>query len=115
MGGITFILCKWLMPKRQKIGHQNHKDSLETRRLILFLFPTGLNSVHTIFVRHHNRIATFLRNNNNNNRWNDERIYQETRRIIGAQLQVITYKEFLPEILSDKMVSAVSVNVQVIN
>ena len=103
------------MPKRQKIGHQNHKDGLETRRLILFLFPAGLNSVHTIFVRHHNRIATFLRNNNNNNRWNDERIYQETRRIIGAQLQVITYKEFLPEILSDKTVSGVSVNVQGIN
>ena len=97
------------MSKPPKIGHQNHKDSLEARRLIWFLFPAGLNSVHTIFVRHHNRIATFLRNNNNNNNWDDERIYQETRRIIGAQLQVITYKEFLPLILSPEVVSGMSV------
>ena len=92
-----------------RISHQNHKDSSGTQRLILFLFPAGLNSVHTIFVRHHNRIATFLRNNNNNNNWDNERIYQETRRIIGAQLQVITYKEFLPLILSPEVVSGMSV------
>ena len=92
-----------------RISHQNHKDSLGTQRLIWFLFPAGLNSVHTIFVRHHNRIATFLHNNNNNNNWPSERIYQETRRIIGAQLQVITYKEFLPLILSPKVVSGMSV------
>ena len=92
-----------------RISHQHHKDSSGTQRLILFLFPAGLNSVHTIFVRHHNRIATFLRNNNNNNNWDNERIYQETRRIIGAQLQVITYKEFLPLILSPKVVSGMSV------
>ena len=92
-----------------RISHQNHKDSLGTQRLIWFLFPAGLNSVHTIFVRHHNRIAKFLLNNNNNNNWPDERIYQETRRIIGAQLQVITYKEFLPLILSPEVVSGMSV------
>ena len=92
-----------------RISHQNHKDSSGTQRLILFLFLAGLNSVHTIFVRHHNRIAKFLLNNNNNNNWPDERIYQETRRIIGAQLQVITYKEFLPLILSPEVVSGMSV------
>ena len=109
LGGITFIFCRLFMSKPPKIGHQNHKDSLEARRLIWFLFPAGLNSVHTIFVRHHNRIAKFLLNNNNNNNWPDERIYQETRRIIGAQLQVITYKEFLPLILSPEVVSGMSV------
>ena len=109
LGGITFIFCRLFMSKPPKIGHQNHKDSLEARRLIWFLFPAGLNSVHTIFVRHHNRIATFLHNNNNNNNWPSERIYQETRRNIGAQLQVITYKEFLPLILSSEVVSGMSV------
>lgn len=67
-------------------------------------YLTGLNSVHTIFVRQHNRIATFLLNNNNANRWEKDRIFDETRKIIGAQLQVITYNEFLPLILSRKTV-----------
>ena len=67
-------------------------------------YLAGLNSVHTIFVRQHNRIATFLRNNNNNNGWKEDRIFNEARKIIGAQLQVITYNEFLPLILSRKTV-----------
>ena len=52
-------------------------------------------------MRHHNRIAKFFRKRT---KWGPERIYQETRRIIGAQLQVITYKEFLPLFLSKKTV-----------
>ena len=63
--------------------------------------PTGLNSVHTIFVREHNRIATFFIKNTD---WDPEKIYQETRRIVGAELQVITYGEFLPLLLSEHTV-----------
>ncbi|XP_073249801.1 myeloperoxidase-like [Porites lutea] len=62
----------------------------------------GLSSVHTIFVRHHNRIATFFRKRT---RWGPERIYQETRRIVAAQLQVITYNEFLPLVLSERTIT----------
>ena len=63
--------------------------------------PTGLNSVHTIFVREHNRIATFFIKNTD---WDPEKIYQETRRIVGAELQIITYGEFLPLLLSEDTV-----------
>ena len=63
--------------------------------------PTGLNSVHTIFVREHNRIATFFIKNTD---WDPEKIYQETRRIVGAELQIITYGEFLPLLLSEHTV-----------
>ena len=63
---------------------------------------TGLMSVHTLFVREHNRIATFF---DKNTGWEAEQIYQETRRIVGAELQFITYNEFLPLLLSPKTVS----------
>ena len=67
---------------------------------------TGLMSVHTLFVREHNRIATFF---DKNTGWEAEQIYQETRRIVGAELQFITYNEFLPLLLSPKTVGFVFV------
>ena len=58
--------------------------------------------MHTLFVREHNRIAAFF---DENTEWEAEQIYQETRRIVGAELQFITYKEDLPLLLSPKTVS----------
>ena len=56
-----------------------------------------LTVMHTIFVRLHNKIARRLGALNPN--WLDERIYQEARKIVGAIAQVITYDEYLPEML----------------
>ena len=60
-----------------------------------------LASIHTLFLREHNRIATTL--GKINRYWNGEKIYQETRKIIGAVLQKITYEDFLPIIIGDTL------------
>ena len=56
-----------------------------------------LACMHTLFVREHNRIARKL--GEINKHWNNEKIYQETRKIVGAVLQKITYEDFLPIII----------------
>ena len=57
---------------------------------------------HTVWVREHNRLAKEL--SYLNPHWDDERLYQEARKIVIAENQHVTYNEWLPLVLgSDYM------------
>ena len=57
----------------------------------------GLTSTHTLFVREHNRLADAIQAASPG--MSDEDIYQTARKIVGAEMQAITYNEFLPALL----------------
>ncbi|XP_065315597.1 chorion peroxidase-like [Gordionus sp. m RMFG-2023] len=71
---------------------------------------TILIAIHTLFVREHNRIANGLLLVNPH--WNDEKIYQESRRILAAEIQHITYNEFLPIIIGETNMRRFGLNLQ---
>ena len=56
----------------------------------------GLLAMHTIWLREHNRIARSLRDMNP--QWNGEKLYQEARKIVGAEMQHITYQYWIPHV-----------------
>ena len=63
----------------------------------------NLAVMHTVFLREHNRIANQLKRINP--QWSDERLYQESKRILNAEWQHIIYNEWLPIILGDRFMS----------
>ncbi|OQV20791.1 Chorion peroxidase [Hypsibius exemplaris] len=61
----------------------------------------GIAQAQTLWLRQHNRNAEALHALNAH--WTDEKLFHEARHITVAQLQHITYNEFLPVLLGDQM------------
>jgi len=55
-----------------------------------------LTSIHTLFVREHNRLCGELVIENP--QWTDEQLYQHARKIVGGLIQAVVYEEWLPSL-----------------
>ncbi|XP_008145949.2 lactoperoxidase isoform X1 [Eptesicus fuscus] len=60
-----------------------------------------LATSHTLFLREHNRLARELKRLNPH--WDGEKLYQEARKILGAFVQIITFRDYLPIVLGVEM------------
>jgi len=65
-----------------------------------------LTSIHTLFVREHNRVCLDLVTCNPGLAGNDEHVYQQSRKYVGGIIQSITFNEFLPALLGKDSISA---------
>ena len=64
----------------------------------------NLLTMHTIWMREHNRVAKYLGDRNPD--WSDTIIFEEARRIVIAEYQHILYKEWLPILLGPSLMSS---------
>ena len=69
-----------------------------------------LATMHTLWMREHNRIVHILKAINPH--WDSERLFQETRKIIGALIQRLTYFEYLPVVLGDELMDKYGLRTQ---
>lgn len=60
----------------------------------------ALTTMHTLWMRTHNQIATTLQQLNNH--WDGNKVYHESRKLVGAMMQHITFQHWLPNILGPK-------------
>ncbi len=58
-----------------------------------------LTSLHTLFMREHNRLCIDIIAHDPGLLGDDETIYQQARKIVGGLMQAVTYNEFLPALL----------------
>ena len=63
----------------------------------------GLTSMHTIFAREHNHWVDWIADQHP--KYTDEKLYQAAKSIIEAQIQHVTYTEFLPKLLGENALS----------
>lgn len=64
--------------------------------------------MHLLWHREHNRVAKNLIARHQE--WDDEMVFQESRRIVIAEMQNVVYKEYLPVILGNRVMTHFQLN-----
>ena len=72
-----------------------------------------ITTFHVVFQREHNRIASKLSELNPS--WNNDKLYEEARKINIAVYQHIVYKEYLPATIGNEAMSALGLEVKTDN
>ncbi|CAL4182328.1 unnamed protein product, partial [Meganyctiphanes norvegica] len=97
------------LPRQQcNINHTYEPECFKAGDVCVNEQP-ALTSMHTLWLRVHNNITrkqAYI-----NPSWDDEILYQETRRIVAALHQQITYREFLPIVLGPEFMQEFQLNV----
>ena len=70
----------------------------------MVILQPGLVAMATIWMREHNRVAALLASLNPN--WDEDHLYEEARKIVGAEFQRVSYFEFLPVLLGNDTYNA---------
>ncbi|GBN66675.1 Chorion peroxidase, partial [Araneus ventricosus] len=70
----------------------------------------SLTTLQTVYMRQHNRRANELKKINPH--WGEEKLFQEARKILIAEHQCITYKEYLPILLGSHIVELFDLTVR---
>ncbi|XP_050073401.1 peroxidasin isoform X1 [Anopheles maculipalpis] len=60
----------------------------------------GLTAMHIVWMREHNRLAEQLHRINPH--WDGDKLYYESRKIVGAIMQHITYDHWLPLVIGER-------------
>ena len=69
----------------------------------------ALTTMHTLFLREHNRLAREIASRRPN--WNDEKIYNMARKIVGGQMQNVVYGQFLTTVLGRRTMQQMKLDV----
>lgn len=85
----------------------NNNNALDKLRLydgglvnVTACLPCQSNALYSAILREHNRVAINLAELNRH--WSDDILFYESKRIVTAEIQHITYNEFLPTVLGEE-------------